>query len=166
MLWRQVETQSNRWNNKQEIWVFLRRLHLSEDLKIKMEQTFSKTGEAWAFPAKETSGVKTHMWKRLWHSHRTWKREWQPTPVFLLGESHRQRSQEDYSPWGHEESDTTEWLPHTHIHTHSLSLSLSHTHTHTTGQVEPYGQGVRDAGCQCRPGRTRLLRTLCPWQRV
>ena len=30
-----------------------------------------------------------------------WKRKWQPTPAFLLGKSHRQRSLVDYSPWGH-----------------------------------------------------------------
>ena len=39
-----------------------------------------------------------------------WRREWLPTPVFLPGESHRQRSLVGYSPWGHEESDTTERL--------------------------------------------------------
>ena len=27
-----------------------------------------------------------------------WRREWQPTAVFLLGEFHGQRSQEGYSP--------------------------------------------------------------------
>ena len=32
----------------------------------------------------------------------------QPTPVFLPGESHRQRSLAGYHPWGHKESDTTE----------------------------------------------------------
>ena len=37
------------------------------------------------------------------------RRAW-PTPVFLPGESHRQRSMEGYSPWGCKESDTTEWL--------------------------------------------------------
>jgi len=37
-----------------------------------------------------------------------WRRAWQPTPVFLPGESHGQRSLEDYSPWGCKESDTTE----------------------------------------------------------
>ena len=37
-----------------------------------------------------------------------WRREWQPTPVFLPGESHRQRRLAGYSPWGREESDTTE----------------------------------------------------------
>ena len=34
----------------------------------------------------------------------------QPTPIFLPGEFHRQRSLAGYSPWGHRESDTTEWL--------------------------------------------------------
>ena len=29
-----------------------------------------------------------------------WRRKWQPTPVFLLGKSHGQRSLEGYSPWG------------------------------------------------------------------
>ena len=28
-----------------------------------------------------------------------WKRAWQPTPVFLPGEFHGQRSLADYSPW-------------------------------------------------------------------
>ena len=32
-----------------------------------------------------------------------WRRAWQPTPVFLPGESHGQRSLVDYSPWGHKE---------------------------------------------------------------
>ena len=38
----------------------------------------------------------------------SWRRTWQPTPVFLPGESHEQRALEGYSPWGHKESDTTE----------------------------------------------------------
>ena len=29
-----------------------------------------------------------------------WRRAWQPTPIFLIGESHGQRSQVGYSPWG------------------------------------------------------------------
>ena len=36
-----------------------------------------------------------------------WRRKCQPTPVFLPGQSHRQRSLVGYSPWGHKESDTT-----------------------------------------------------------
>ena len=38
------------------------------------------------------------------------RREWLPTPVFLLGEFHGQRSLAGYSPWGHTKSDTTKRL--------------------------------------------------------
>jgi len=34
----------------------------------------------------------------------------QPTPVFLPGEVHGQRSLMDYSLWSSKESDTTGWL--------------------------------------------------------
>ena len=37
-----------------------------------------------------------------------WRRKWQPTPVFLPGESHGQRSLAGYSTWGCKELDTTE----------------------------------------------------------
>ena len=37
-----------------------------------------------------------------------WRRAWQPTPVFLPGESHGQRCLAGYSPWGRKELDTTE----------------------------------------------------------
>ena len=43
-----------------------------------------------------------------WFGKIPWRRERQPTPVFLPGESHGQRSLAGYSPWGHKESDTTE----------------------------------------------------------
>ena len=36
------------------------------------------------------------------------RRAWQPTPVFLPGESHGQKSLAGYSPWSHKELDTTE----------------------------------------------------------
>ena len=39
-----------------------------------------------------------------------WRREWQPTLVFLPKEFHGQRSLVGYSPQGHEELDTTERL--------------------------------------------------------
>ena len=56
-----------------------------------------------------------------------WRREWQPTPLFLPREFHGQRSLVSYSPWGHKESDTTEQLTHTCAHTHTHT----HTYTHT-----------------------------------
>ena len=39
-----------------------------------------------------------------------WRRKWQPTPVFLPGKSHGQRSLTGCRPRGHKESDTTYWL--------------------------------------------------------
>ena len=43
----------------------------------------------------------------------TRRRPWQPNPVLLPGKSHGWRSLVGCSPWGHEESDTTERL---HFH--------------------------------------------------
>ena len=43
----------------------------------------------------------------------TRRRQWHPTPVLLPGKSHGRRSLIGCSPWGHEESDTTEQL---HFH--------------------------------------------------
>ena len=39
-----------------------------------------------------------------------WRRTWQPTPALLPGKSHGRRGLVGYSPWGCEESDTTERL--------------------------------------------------------
>ena len=47
-----------------------------------------------------------------WVGKIPWKRDWQPTPVFLPRESHGQRSLGGYSPWGCKESDTTETTEH------------------------------------------------------
>ena len=38
------------------------------------------------------------------------ERAWQPTPVFLPGESHRQQGLVGYSPYGHKDLDMTELL--------------------------------------------------------
>ena len=39
-----------------------------------------------------------------------WRKKWQPTPIFLPGESHGQWSLMGYSPWDCKESDMTEQL--------------------------------------------------------
>ena len=46
----------------------------------------------------------------LWVRKIPWRRKWQPTLIFLPGESHGQRSLVSYSPWCHRESDTTEMI--------------------------------------------------------
>ena len=56
-----------------------------------------------------------------WVGKIPWRRKWQPTPVFLPGEFHGQKSLAGYSPWGRKESDTTERRstqqrnPHWHV---------------------------------------------------
>ena len=41
-----------------------------------------------------------------------WRKAWQPTLIFLPGESHGQRSLAGYSPQGRKESDMTEVTEH------------------------------------------------------
>jgi len=48
-----------------------------------------------------------------WVGKIPWRREWQPTPVFLPRESHGQRSLAGYGPSGSTESDITEAAYHT-----------------------------------------------------
>jgi len=43
-----------------------------------------------------------------WIGKISWRRAWQPTPVFVPEESHEQRSLVGYSSQGRKESDTTE----------------------------------------------------------
>ena len=52
-----------------------------------------------------------------------WRRKWQPTPIFLPGKSHGQRSLADYRPRGHRELDTTEWLS-THTWDENENLAI------------------------------------------
>ena len=73
----------------------------------------------------------------------TWRRAWQPTPAFLPGEFHGQRSLAGYRPWGPKESDMTEqlslgtitinrslnypWVCHFHPFTFNTSVCLERT---------------------------------------
>ena len=59
--------------------------------------------------------------KKMWYIH-TWRKKWQPTPVFLPGKFHRQRNLAGYSPWGRKELAPTE-----HISTYTYNgILLSH----------------------------------------
>ena len=51
----------------------------------------------------------TATWKS-WVRKIPWRREWQPTPVFLPGKSQGLRSLAGYSSWGRKELDATEQL--------------------------------------------------------
>ena len=72
-----------------------------------------------------------------------WRRAWQPSQVFLPGESHGQRSLADYSPWGGKESATTEQLS---IYT---VRRLGHWHA----EKEDSLWGHREKAAVCKPRR-------------
>ena len=80
-----------------------------EDPLEKEMATYSST-LAWRIPwTEEPCGLQStgaRSWTHL--KQLNWRRKWQPTPVFLPGESHGWRSLVGCSPWGHPESDMTE----------------------------------------------------------
>ena len=53
-----------------------------------------------------------------------WRRKWQPSPIFLPGKSHRQRSLVGHSTWGLKDTQLS-------AHTHTQTYTHTHTHTHT-----------------------------------
>ena len=57
----------------------------------------------------------------LWVGKIPWRKKWQPTLVFLPGESHGQRSLTGYSPWSLKELNMTE---HTCMQTHNETTIL------------------------------------------
>ena len=73
---------------------------------------------AWKIPwMEEPGGLQSMGSLRVGHDWATslslftfmhWRRKWQPTPVFLPGESHRWGSLVGCRLWGRTESDTTE----------------------------------------------------------
>ena len=56
------------------------------------------------------------------YSTSSWRRAWEPPPVFLPGESHGQRSLGASSPWGCKESDRTEASQHTLYSTDAMDF--------------------------------------------
>ena len=60
---------------------------------------------------------------------------WQPTPVFLPGKFHGQKSLVGYSPWGCKESDMTEQLHSLHTVFRSGCISL---HSHQLCKSVPF----------------------------
>ena len=58
-------------------------------------------------PPASAGDIKRHRFDP-WVRKIPWRRAWQPTPVFLPGESLGQRNLASYSPFCHKESDATE----------------------------------------------------------
>ena len=83
----------------------------------------------------------------LWLYDRIQRRGWHPTPVVLPGKSHGWRSLVGCSPWGHEESDTTErlhfhfslWCMEKEMATHSSVLAWRIPGTGEPGELLSMG---------------------------
>ena len=100
----------------------------------------------------------THMVKNLpaprragfnpWAGKIPWKRAQQPTPVFLPGESHGQRSLVGYRPWSRKDSDATEQLTLSFSFSFSLhdqhgsagGFALGHAHSRSPLMGQPASQ--------------------------
>ena len=99
--------------------VYRHAFNLKEDLKASLE--VCRFGY-WMLEC--TSGKESACrWRRRrkhrfnpWVGKISWRRKWQPTPVFLSGKSHGQRSLVGYSPRRCKDSDTTEHTHASHIY--------------------------------------------------
>ena len=69
--------------------------------------TYLYVGLPWWVSGKESACQCRRHRYHPWVGKILWRRKWHPTPVFLTGKSHGQRSLAGYSPWSHKESDTT-----------------------------------------------------------
>ena len=67
-------------------------------------------GVSWWLSGKESACQCRRCRFDLWVRKIPSRRKRQPTPVFLPGKSHAQRSLVGYSPWNRKELNTTEWL--------------------------------------------------------
>ena len=55
----------------------------------------------WHITGFESSGQCRSPGIKPWVGQIPWRGKWRPTPVFLPGKSHRERSLKGYIPWGH-----------------------------------------------------------------
>ena len=86
-----------------------------------------------------------------------WRREWLPTPVFLPGELHGQRSLAVYSPWGRKESDMTERLTLSHS-------DIQFSHSIMSDSLWPHGlQHTRLPCPPPTPGAYSNLHRFSQW---
>ena len=90
-------------------------------------------------------------WFDPWVRKISWRRKQQPTPVFLPGKSHGQRSLLGYSSWGWKELDTTE---HTCMHMCARAHTHTDTHIHTHTPVQ---------GCGIKNTHTEITQLFIPF---
>ena len=97
----------------------------------------------------------------------SWRRKWQPTPVFLPGKSHGWRSLVGHSPWSCRELDTTEQL-HFHFFTfHCTEKCICCIHTYCccciVEQILGDSDEQRSLACCSSWGRKESNTTQLDW---
>ena len=101
-LMKEIKDDINRWRDITCSWVerinILKKTILSNVRASLMAQTVKNL----------SAMLETRVQSLGWED--PWRREWQPTLVFLPGESHGLRSLAGYSSWSHKESKTTKQL--------------------------------------------------------
>ena len=80
---------------------------LEHDLKGRVQHALGVLGGAMVKNPPYNAGATADVVFSPWVGKMPWRRKWQPTPVFLPGKSHGQRSLAGHSPQAREESDTT-----------------------------------------------------------
>ena len=96
----------------------------------------------------------------LWSAWLEWRRQWQPTPVLLPGKSRGRRSLVGCSPWGLEESDTTERL-HFHFSLSCIGEGNGNPLQCSCLENPTDGGAWWAAVCRVAQSQTRLKRLSC-----
>ena len=108
-------------------------LYVWEDIRAHWNHPFDISSAIWGLPrghpSKESS-CQCRRGRRLrfdpWVGKIPWRRKWQPTPVFLPGGSHGQRSLVGYPPWGRRSQTRLS----THAGTHGTLPGCCHAGDH------------------------------------
>ena len=96
----------------------------------------------------------------IWPGKIPWRKEWQPTPVFLPGKSHGQRNLAGYSPWCCIDLDTTEHMLTWLEKYHNLKNGFPRTRfIHCTSDVltPAISPNVGNSTANCGSGRGALV---------
>ena len=100
-------------------WLFLKKVQASETGWWVRVQMFCLPSNPqpwlpWWFSGKESACQCRRLRFNPWLGKIPWRRKWQLTPVFLPGESHRQKSLMGYNSCGSKELDTTHQVNNHH----------------------------------------------------
>ena len=93
------------WEQKMQSSHFLIQGHVSPRQSLNSRSISNTSHFLWASPVAQKG--RRHKFDP-WVRKIPWRKTWQPTPVFLPGKSHGQRSLAGYRSWGHKELYTTE----------------------------------------------------------